>query len=206
MANTSALMKKAEQRKPISPNYTTQSITIMLPEVWELIHQIQGFRSGTWFADIMQGWWEKWGITENWLKATVASLRPHTRTTISNKTKFFSLFLNILHYLLYLFLAALELHCCTWAFSSCGERRLLFIVVWRFVMAVGLPCWEAWALDTWALVVEAWQAQQLQCTGLAALQHVGSSWTKDQTCVLCTGSGLSNTCSFNILNKLAGVS
>ena len=30
---------------------------------------------------------------------------------------------------IYLFLAALGLCCCTWAFSSCGEQGLLFLVV-----------------------------------------------------------------------------
>ena len=30
---------------------------------------------------------------------------------------------------IYLFLAALGLHCCPWAFSSCNEQGLLFIVV-----------------------------------------------------------------------------
>ena len=30
---------------------------------------------------------------------------------------------------IYLFLAALGLGCCTQAFSSCGERGLLFVVV-----------------------------------------------------------------------------
>ena len=30
---------------------------------------------------------------------------------------------------IYLFLAALGLRCCVWAFSSCGERGLLFIAV-----------------------------------------------------------------------------
>ena len=29
---------------------------------------------------------------------------------------------------MYLFLAALGLHCCVWAFSRCGEPGLLFIV------------------------------------------------------------------------------
>ena len=32
-------------------------------------------------------------------------------------------------YFIYLFLAVLGLRCCAWAFSSCGERELLFIVV-----------------------------------------------------------------------------
>ena len=31
--------------------------------------------------------------------------------------------------LIYLFLAALGLCCCAWAFSSCGERGLLFVAV-----------------------------------------------------------------------------
>ena len=30
---------------------------------------------------------------------------------------------------IYLFLAALGLRCCAWAFSSCGERGLLFVAV-----------------------------------------------------------------------------
>ena len=35
-----------------------------------------------------------------------------------------------------LFLAVLGLRCCTRAFSSCGERGLLFIVVHRLLIAV----------------------------------------------------------------------
>ena len=33
-------------------------------------------------------------------------------------------------------MAALDLPCCRWAFSSHGERALLFIVVCRLLMAV----------------------------------------------------------------------
>ena len=39
-------------------------------------------------------------------------------------------------YLIYLFLAALGLHCCVWAFSSRGERGLLFAVVRGLLVAV----------------------------------------------------------------------
>ena len=39
-------------------------------------------------------------------------------------------------FLIYLFLAALGLHCCAWAFSSCGEQGLLFAVVCRLPIAV----------------------------------------------------------------------
>ena len=37
---------------------------------------------------------------------------------------------------IYLFLAVLGLRCCMLAFSSCGERGLLFVVVRRLLMAV----------------------------------------------------------------------
>ena len=36
---------------------------------------------------------------------------------------------------IYLFLAALGLCCCAWAFSSCGERGLLFVVVRGLLVA-----------------------------------------------------------------------
>ena len=36
----------------------------------------------------------------------------------------------------YLFLAALGLSCCTWAFSSCSERGLHFVAVRRLLIAV----------------------------------------------------------------------
>ena len=34
------------------------------------------------------------------------------------------------------FLAALGLRCCAWAFSSCGERGLVFIVVQGLLVAL----------------------------------------------------------------------
>ena len=39
-------------------------------------------------------------------------------------------------YFIYLFLAALGLRCCAWAFSSCGERGLLFVAVRGLLTAV----------------------------------------------------------------------
>ena len=36
----------------------------------------------------------------------------------------------------YLFLAVLGLLCCAWAFSSCGERGLLFVVVCGLLIVV----------------------------------------------------------------------
>ena len=44
---------------------------------------------------------------------------------------FFYYYLSI-----YLFLAVLGLRCCVRAFSSCGERGLLFVAVHRLLIAV----------------------------------------------------------------------
>ena len=45
-------------------------------------------------------------------------------------------FLHKFIYFIYLFLAALGLHCCAQAFSSCGEQGLLFVAVRRLLIAV----------------------------------------------------------------------
>ena len=64
----------------------------------------------------------------------------------------FSLFLKINLFLLYL--TALGLRCCVWAFSSCGEWRLLFVVVHGLLIAVASRC-GAQALGARASVVVA---------------------------------------------------
>ena len=53
---------------------------------------------------------------------------------------------------LFLFLAVLGLCCCTRAFSSCGERGLLFVAVRGLLIAVASRC-RARALGTQASVV-----------------------------------------------------
>ena len=45
---------------------------------------------------------------------------------------------------IYLFLSALGLHCCAWAFPSCGERRLLFVEVRGLLIAVASFCFVLW--------------------------------------------------------------
>ena len=54
-------------------------------------------------------------------------------------------FLNKFIYFIYLFLAALGLRCCVRAFSSCGERGLLFVAVRGLLIVVASRC-GAWAL------------------------------------------------------------
>ena len=71
---------------------------------------------------------------------------------LSTISTFFNIYKFI--YFIYLFLAALGLRCCARAFSSCGERGLLFVVVRGLLIAVA-SCCGARALGTWASVVVA---------------------------------------------------
>ena len=70
----------------------------------------------------------------------------------------------------FFFLAALGFRCCTRAFSSCGEWRLLLVVVRGLLIVVA--CCGVWALGTWASVVV---AHGLSSCGLQALEHRLSS-------------------------------
>ena len=106
----------------------------------------------------------------------------------------FNFFLNFI----YLFLAALGLRCCAWAFSSCSERGMLFVVVRRLPVAVASLVAEhglqACRLQQLWLAGSRVQAQQLWRTGLVALRHVGSSRTRAQTHVPCIGRWILNHC------------
>ena len=53
----------------------------------------------------------------------------------------FSCFFFLINFI-YLFLAALGLHCCVRALSSCGERGLLLVEVRRLLIAVASPAAE----------------------------------------------------------------
>ena len=68
-------------------------------------------------------------------------------------------------------MAVLGLRCCTWAFSSCGERGLLFIVVRGPLIVMASRC-GAQALGTRASVVV---ARGLSSCGSRALEHRLSS-------------------------------
>ena len=65
----------------------------------------------------------------------------------------FFLKIDLFIYLFILFLAALGLHCCAQAFSSCGEWRLLFGA--RASHCGGFSCCGAWTLGARASVVVA---------------------------------------------------
>ena len=92
-----------------------------------------------------------------------------------------------------LFFAALSLHCCAQAFSSCGKQRLLFTALHRLlavmaslVVEQGLWGAPASAVRSLQLPGSRAQAQQLWCMGLVAPWREGSSQIRDGTPVSCT--------------------
>ena len=68
-------------------------------------------------------------------------------------------------------MAVLGLHCCMRAFSSCGERGILFVAVRGLLIAVASHC-GAQVLGAGASVVA---ARGLRSCGLRALEHKLSS-------------------------------
>ena len=82
------------------------------------------------------------------------------------------MYLFILNLFIYLFLAELGLRCCARAFSSCSERRLLFISVCGPLIAVAFPVAEHRLQGTRASVVV---AHGLSRCGSRALEHRLSS-------------------------------
>ena len=99
---------------------------------------------------------------------------------------FFFFFIQFIIYS-FLVLAVLGLHCCCGLFlrgcSLVVVRGLLISMQWHFLLwstgfrSMGFSSWGTWAYllqlpGSRALV------QQLWCTGLVALRHVGSSWTR----------------------------
>ena len=81
--------------------------------------------------------------------------------------------------LFYIFIylrAVLGPHYCARAFSSCGVQAS---------RRGGSSCYGAASVGT--------RARQLWDTSLVALRHMGSSWTRNQTGILCIASRLSTT-------------
>ena len=70
------------------------------------------------------------------------------------------------------FLAVLGLHCCAWAFSSCGEQGATPRCGARASHCGGFSYCGAWALGTWVPVA---MALGLSSCGSRALEHRLSS-------------------------------
>ena len=119
-------------------------------------------------------------------QALVTSL-PRSQLSLGGIFFFFNLFLTVL-----------DLRCCTRAFSSCGERGLLFVVVHGLLIAVASLVAEhrlqAHRLQQLWLAGSRAQAQQLWHTGLVVPWHAGSSRTRARTRVPCIGRRILNHC------------
>ena len=97
-------------------------------------------------------------------------------------------------YFIYLFLAALGLCCCTWAFSSCSHSG-----GYSSLWCVGFSLRWLLLLRSTGTRREGFsscgaRAQQLWRTGLVAPRHVGFSWSRARTCVPCVGRRILNHC------------
>ena len=109
-------------------------------------------------------------------------------------------------FLIYLFLPALGLRCRAWGFSLVAASRGYsslwctgFSLQWLLLLqSTGSRCTGFSSCGTRAqqlwLVGSRVQAQQLWCTGLVALWHVGSSRTRAQTRVSCIGRRILSHC------------
>ena len=82
-----------------------------------------------WEPELRQHAWEKREV-----KGSSGENSKGTERTTGCEYNF-CLFVCLI-YLMYLFLAALGLRCCVRAFSSCGERGLLFVAVHGLLVAV----------------------------------------------------------------------
>ena len=85
---------------------------------------------------------------------------------------FFFVFFNKFIYYFILFLAALGLRCCTWTFSSCGDRGATLRCGVRASHCSGFSCCRAWALGVQASVVA---ARRLSSCGSRAVERWLSS-------------------------------
>ena len=85
----------------------------------------------------------------------------------------------LLIYHLFIFLAALGLCRCMWASSGCS--------LWGLLSSWGARVSHCGAFSCGAGTRGRRQAQQLRCTGSAALRHVGSSRSGDQIHAPCVG-------------------
>ena len=143
------------------------------------------------------------------------SWNPHTllvgiengAATLENSSAI-SFFLSFLHLFIYLFIHSF-IHSFIYLFIyGCFGSLLLhmgFLQLWRAWATTlhcgarashcgGFSCCGAQALGMWASVVVVHGLQQLRHTGLVAPWHVGSSWTRSQTCVPCIGRWILNHC------------
>ena len=75
-------------------------------------------------------------VTGTFSQYTYADKLPDVVTCFYYLFIYYYYFYKLINYFIYLFLAALGLRCCARAFSSCGERGLLFVAVCGLLIEV----------------------------------------------------------------------
>ena len=89
-------------------------------------------------------------------------------------------------------MTALGLRCCTRVLSSCREQRLPSSCGVQASLCSGFSC-RAWVLGAQASVCGAWALEhRLSSCAAHGLSCPGSSWTRNQTCVLCIARWIPN--------------
>ena len=120
-------------------------------------------------------------LTPVWCCYSHLNSMASARTPFPNKVTFRGPRLGFQHvffYLrcIYLFLAVLGLRCRVMAFSCCSKYGLLLFVLGGFSLQ--------WLLfSVVELGLQGTRASVVEVMGLVALWHVGSSWSRDWTCV-----------------------
>ena len=91
-------------------------------------------------------------------------------------------------------MAALGLCCCWWVLPSCGEWGLLSVTAVHGLLTAVTSLLQSTGSGWLGFGSCSMWAQSLWCSGLVALWHVESYWTRDQTRVLCIGRQLPTHC------------
>ena len=92
---------------------------------------------------------------------------------------------------IHLVLATLGLLCCVCAFSRCGKQGLLFAACMSFSLQLLLSLRSTGSRLVDFSICGVW-TQKLCYMRLFVPWHVGSSWTRDRTCVPCVGRWILN--------------
>ena len=103
-----------------------------------------------------------------------------------------SLWLKKINLFIYFRLCWVFIALCRLSLGSASRRYSLSLCA-SFSLMWLLFCLSTGSRHSGFIRSSAW-ALQLWCTGLAALRHVGSSWTRDQTCVPCIGKQIPIYC------------